>query len=305
MGEKMKQIIFFILIFISISSCQAQQERMQTSTEKVVVMNPFEYISSLTLPEKLELCGERIPLEIPEVRERAEREFYLLLQQPGQIILYLKRAGRFFPMFERIIAENGLPDDVKYLAVAESALYQSRSSKGAVGLWQFMEGTAKQLGLRVTNEVDERRNPEKSTQAAMRYLRQGLNARKGNWMLTFAGYNMGQQGVANAMAFQDSDSYFDLFLNEETSRFIFRIAIIKELMANAEKYGFKIPKWELYTPDKIKSIKVSNAISNLNDWAKSEGTNYKDVKLLNPWILGRSLPAPARGEYWEIAIPAK
>jgi len=301
----MKQIIFLIIIFITISSCEAKQDRREESTEKVVVMNPFEYISSLTLPDKLVLCGEYVPLEIPEVRERAEREFYLLLQQPGQIILYLKRAGRYFPMFEKIIAENGLPDDVKYLAVAESALYQSRSSKGAVGLWQFMEGTARQMGLRVTNEVDERRHSEKSTRASMRYLKQGNNSRNGNWMLTFAGYNMGQSGVANAMAFQDSDSYFDLFLNEETSRFIFRIAIIKEIMANAEKYGFKISKWELYSPDKVKSIRVTTAISNLSDWAKSEGTNYKDVKIFNPWILGRSLPAPARGEYWEIDIPAK
>lgn len=289
-----------LLIFaIAFNSCYAEQNNQRNTSQ--AEKSYFEQISSFTLPDKLELCGERLPLEIPEVRERAEREFYMLLQQPGQIILYLKRSGRYFPMYEKLIKENGLPDDVKYLSVAESALYQSRSSKGAEGLWQFMEGTARSYNMRVDKDVDERRHPEKSTRAALTYLKRSFASYK-SWAATFASYNMGQSGVSNAMAFQDSDSYYDLFLNEETSRFVFRIAIIKEIMSNSEKYGFKIPKWERYSPDNVRSVKVDGAIANLAEWAKANGTSYKDVKLLNPWILGRSLPAP-KGDAWIIAVP--
>jgi len=200
----MKKIVILLLLIVIVNSCYSQSKEI----ERAVYPNYFEFISSLTLPEKLELCGERIPLEIPEVRERAEREFYLLLQQPGQVILYLKRSGRYFPMFERIIKEYNMPDDIKYLSVAESALYQARSAKDAVGLWQFIEGTARAYGLRVDKEVDERRHPEKSTRAAMQYLRRAYN-RFNNWLLAFASYNMGAEGVANNLDFQGTNNYFD------------------------------------------------------------------------------------------------
>jgi len=296
----MKKIVILLLLIVIVNSCYSQSKEI----ERAVYPNYFEFISSLTLPEKLELCGERIPLEIPEVRERAEREFYLLLQQPGQVILYLKRSGRYFPMFERIIKEYNMPDDIKYLSVAESALYQARSAKDAVGLWQFIEGTARAYGLRVDKEVDERRHPEKSTRAAMQYLRRAYN-RFNNWLVAFASYNMGAEGVANNLDFQGTNNYFDLFLNEETSRYIFRIAIIKEIMENPEKYGFKVPSWERYKPDRTRKIKVSSSIANLAEWAKSQGTTYKDVKILNPWILGRSLPTPKSTEDWVVEIPEK
>ncbi len=254
------------------------------------------------LPSKMELCGEKIPLDNPEIREKAEREFYLLLQQPGQIMLYIKRSGKYFPTFERIIKESGLPDDLKYLSVAESALYQSQSSKGAVGLWQFMEGTARSHGLRVDKFVDERRNVEKSTYAAMKYLKNGYAAHK-SWFLTFAGYNMGNSGISRALDYQFGESFFDLYLNEETSRYIFRIAVIKEIMSNPAKYGFSFPKDEQYKPVKTKIITVDSSISDISNWAKANKTSYKYVKLLNPWILERSLPAPRSGEKWEIEVP--
>lgn len=297
----MKKIFYIFFSIVLFNACFSQSK---DSTKDSNNPNYFKFLSSLTLPEKLELCGERIPLEIPEVRERAEREFYLQLQQPGQIILYLKRAGRFFPMFERIIREYNLPDDIKYLSVAESALYQARSPKDAVGLWQFIESTARTYGLRVDKDVDERRHPEKSTHAAMQYLKRAYN-RFGSWIMAFASYNMGVEGVANNIDFQGSNNYFDLFLNEETSRYIFRIAIIKEIMQNPEQYGFNIPAWERYKPERTRKIKVTTSIPNLADWAKSQGTTYKDVKILNPWIIGRSLPAPKPGDLWIIDIPEK
>ncbi len=297
----MKKIVFLIVLMLFSKSCYTEANEARVEAEEP---NYFYFLSQLTLPDKLELCGERIPLEIPEVRERAEREFYLLLQQPGQIILYLKRSGKFFPMFERIIKENNLPDDIKYLSVAESALYQARSPKDAVGLWQFIEGTARTYGLRVDKDVDERRHPEKSTQAAMKYLERAYR-RFGSWIVAFASYNMGVEGVANNINFQGTDNYFELFLNEETSRYIFRIAIIKEIMQYPEKYGFRVPVWERYKPERTKIIKETSSIPNLAEWAKANRTTYKDVKILNPWILGRSLPAPKPGEVWLIRIPEK
>jgi len=262
----------------------------------------FEFLSSLKFPDELTFCGEKVPLDDIEVRERAEREYYLLLQQPGQIILYLKRAGRFFPMFEQIIRENNMPEDIKYLAVAESALYQARSRVGAVGLWQFMPETAKSMGLQVDDNVDERRHPEKSTRAAMRFLKQGYQSHK-SWILTAAGYNMGHSGVQENLNFQATDNYFDLYLNEETSRYIFRIALIKHLMENATKYGFKIKKEDLYTPYEFDLVTVDKAIPDLSAWARTMGYNYKQVKILNPWILKRSLPNPPKGKTYEIAVP--
>lgn len=258
-------------------------------------------ISNYNLPYELELCGEKIPLDDPDVLERAEREFFLLLQQPGQIILYMKRAGKYFPIYETILAEYGLPNDLKFLSVAESALYQATSAKSAVGLWQFMPGTAKNFGLIVNDFVDERRNPEKSTRAACQYLKAGYK-RHNSWLLALAGYNMGDGGIAGQMSYQYGNDYFDLYLNDETSRFIFRIAIIKEIMTHPENYGFNTSTIKKYSPERVKKIKVDSAIKNLSDWAIGNGTNYKSVKRLNPWILKKELPSPR--EYWEIEIPS-
>jgi membrane-bound lytic murein transglycosylase D len=290
-----------LIILIVVITCCSEPDRM-SSQPNIDQQNHFTFISSVDIPDELNFCGEEIPLDNPEVRERAEREFYLLMQQPGQIILYLKRSGRYFPMYERIIADNGMPDDLKYLSVAESALYMARSAKDAVGLWQFIPSTAKVMGLTVNDYVDERRHPEKSTIAAMKYLRDGY-AKHGSWILTVAGYNMGHTGVTQSLSYQNADDYFDLFLNEETSRFIFRIAIIKEIMKNHEKYGFSMDEEDWYQPYKTRTIKETKNITDLHTWAIENGTTYKWVKLLNPWILQRRLPSPPKGQTWEILIP--
>jgi hypothetical protein len=292
--------ILILLISVLLISCSDSKPLISGDNENE--QNFYEFMSSVKLPEKLDFCGESLPLDDQEIKERAEREFYLMLQQPGQLILYIKRAGRYFPMFEKIIKKHNMPDDIKYLSVAESALYQARSSVGAIGLWQFMPETAKIMGLQVDEFVDERRHPEKSTVAAMKYLRQGYERHK-SWVLTAAGYNMGHTGLMENLNFQSVENFFDLYLNEETSRYIFRIAIIKNLMENAEIYGFKIPKDELYKQDTYQLIKVNSAIQDLSAWARANGTSYKQVKSLNPWILKRMLPAPAKGQFYEIAIP--
>jgi hypothetical protein len=294
----MKKLILLIILIAFSCSENPHVIGQTANTEE----NFFKYVSSLKLPNDLELCGERIPMEIDEVRQRAEREFYILLQQPGQIILYIKRSERYFPTFEKVIRMHNMPEDLKYLAVAESALYQATSSVGAHGIWQFMEGTGRDMGLMINDYVDERRHPEKSTNAAMKYLKYGYE-KHNSWLLTLAGYNMGHTRVSRSLEYQSADDYFDLFLNSETSRFIFRIAIIKELMQNAEKYGFIIPKHERYQPRKTKTIEINTNISDIAEWAEKKGTTYKYVKLLNPWILKRELPYPRKGTSWEIEIP--
>jgi hypothetical protein len=255
------------------------------------------------LPDTLYLCGERIPLEIPEIRERAEREYFLLLQDPGQVMLYLKRSGKFFPMYDKLLKEAGLPEDLKYLSVAESALYQSRSVKSALGLWQFMEGTGKSMGLQIDKFVDERCHPEKSTLAAIKYLAKGYKTH-GSWISTLAGYNMGNFGVSESMTYQNALDYFSLYLNEETSRFVFRILAIKLVMTNPKIHGYNLVESDYYKPEATEKVDWPKSISDLSEWAIAQGTTYKQVKLLNPWILGRSLPSPQGGKIWEIELPA-
>lgn len=286
--------------------CESKAESSNSSQEIRInkdIDNFNSFISTIKLPEELSFCGEKVPLEIEEVRERAEREFYLLLQQPGQVILYLKRSGRYFSIYEKILKEQKMPDDLKFLSVAESALYMSRSTKDAVGLWQFIPSTAKMMGLIVNDVVDERRNPEKSTYAALKYLKSGFDAHK-SWFLAAAGYNMGHENLGKHLEYQSKDNVFDLFMNEETSRYILRIVMIKEFMEHPERYGFKLAKEDYYKPDNIKIVEVSS-IENLAKWADENGTTYKYVRLLNPWILNRYLPKHPKGGMYEVAIPEK
>lgn len=295
-------LVFSVLITVAfvVVECKPNQtyDNLNNNLSNKSSLNILGLVSNLKLPDKLDFCGEPVPLEDPEIRERAEREFYLLLQQPGQLVLYLKRSGKYFPIYEKIIAENNLPDDLKYLSVAESALYQSRSAKNAFGLWQFMEGTARSYGLRVDDWVDERSHFEKSTRAALKYLKNGRDV-LGSWTLAAAGYNMGNTGVQNAMSKQSSNNYYDLFLNEETSRFVFRIVIIKELMKNSANYGINFTQEDVYSLGEFKTINIKGAVDDLAKWAKENNTSYKKIKLLNPWILKDKLPS---GD-WTILVP--
>lgn len=300
----MKKILF--LFIFSLIACTSENEKNAGGAENNGgFWNHNEFISTVKLPDTLDFCGEPVPIDDPEIRERAEREFYLLLQQPGQIMLYFKRSGRYFPMYERVMREMNMPEDLKYLSVAESALYQAKSWAGAVGLWQFMKATGRKYDLHVSSYVDERRHPEKSTYAAMEYLSDAYE-KTNSWILSAAGYNMGVYGVQRRMNFQkSSNDYFDLFLNSETSRYIFRIVIIKEIMQHPEKYGFKIKKDDLYEPPNTETVSWGASIPDLSAWAIDNGTTYKHVKLLNPWIMKNRLRPPLSGQKYEILIPKR
>ncbi|GBD07755.1 Membrane-bound lytic murein transglycosylase D [bacterium HR21] len=261
------------------------------------------WVITARLPERLEFCGEPVPLERPDVREGIERELYILLQQPGQLVLYQKRAGRYFALFERYLRDSSMPPDLRYVAIAESALLPTvQSPKQAMGLWQFIPETARQMGLRVDDYVDERRHPERSTRAALQYLRQGYQL-FGSWTLAVAGYNMGHQQLQAQLREQGVANFYDAFLNEETTRYLYRIVAIKHVLENAARYGVAVPSAECYSELPVRIVRWTEGIADLVEWARRQGVRYKDVRLLNPWILRRQLPPPPPGEAYEIALP--
>ncbi|CUS81399.1 LysM domain-containing protein [Candidatus Kryptonium thompsonii] len=284
-------------IFVLLISMKDSKEIDKSKSTNEAFIN---YLSITHPPDIVFLCGERIPLEIPDVRERFEREFYIEFNE-NQLVLDLKRCGKYMPYIESKIKEKGLHPDLKYLAIAESRLLENAySSKGAAGLWQLMPETAKKYGLRVDEYIDERLHIQKATEAALSYL-QDLYKKFNSWTLALAAYNAGDARIKDALDFQWVDNYFDLHLNRETSRFVFRVAAIKELISNAHRYGFVLDTTKLFKPPKVKYVTVKGPIQNLALWAKLQGTNYKTLKYLNPWILKSSLPD---GEF-QIALPAE
>jgi membrane-bound lytic murein transglycosylase D len=254
-------------------------------------------------PEKIDFCGEEAPLSIPDVQERFDRELVVNENLHGSTILIMKRANKFFPVIEPILAKNNVPDDFKYLCVIESALTNATSSAGAKGFWQFMPQTAREKGMEVTELVDERYHLEKSTQAACEYL---LKAKEkfGSWTLAAASYNGGMAGLQKQIEFQQESNYYNLLLTDETFRYVFRILALKEIMQNPSKYGFAIPKEKLYVLQPTKKIEVDSSITDLAFFAKSQGVNYKELKLANPWLRDRKLDNLNKKKYI-IEIPVK
>ena len=202
----------------------------------------------------------------------------------SNLFLSIKRANRYFPIIIPILKKNGIPEDFAYLAVVESYLSTTaRSYAGAVGMWQFMKGTAKQYGLIVNDEVDERYDPVKSTEAACRYLKAAY-AKYGHWPTVAASYNAGMGRISKELDRQLAENSFDLYLNEETSRYVFRFIAMKLIIENPKKYGFFIIKQQLYQPVKFTEVKVSGSVSDWSDWAKSHGISYMQLREMNPWI---------------------
>jgi hypothetical protein len=252
-------------------------------------------------PTSVDFAGENTPLNIADVNERFERELLVNANLHASTILILKRANRAFPIIEPILKKNEIPDDFKYLAVIESALVNAVSSAGARGVWQFMPETAKEKGMEVNDCVDERYHLEKSTEAACKYL---LAAKEkfGSWTLAAASYNGGMTGVNKQIEIQKVSNYYDLLLNDETSRYVFRILALKEIMKNPEKFGFDIPKQELYELFPTRKIEIDSTVNNLADLAISQGINYKILKIYNPWLRDSKLENKNKKKY-SIDIP--
>lgn len=242
-----------------------------------------QVVNSYGLPKAIDFAGESVPLTIADVSERLDREMIINTNLHSTTTLILKRANRVFPIIEPILKKNGIPDDFKYLAVIESGLVNVVSPAGARGVWQFMPQTAKEYGMEVNDIVDERYHLEKSTQAACDYLKSAKN-KFGNWTLAAASYNGGVAGINKQIQRQGVTDYYDLLLTEETSRYVFRIVALKEIMKNPEKYGFNLPKEQLYFPIETKKIMVDSTVSDLASFAKKQGINYKVLKIHNQWL---------------------
>ena len=257
-------------------------------------------VSSLKVARPLEFCGERVPIEIQEVRERLEKELLLSLWDRPQVILWLKRSRRHLPHIEEILEKNGVPDDLKYLAIAEGALRpHAASRKGAVGFWQFTEYTGRENGLVINERIDERRNIFTSTQAATQYFTR-LHGTFGSWALAAAAYNMGEEGLMTEILEQGTNDYYYLYLPLETQRYIFRILSVKLIFSNPERYGFQLSPEDYYPPFAFDRIRVDCFRDTpIRIIAQAAKTHFKVIKDLNPEIRGRYLPEGSR----EILIP--
>lgn len=288
-------ILIFLVVFFYLRSEKALRQT------PVIITENERRISSPPIPDELVFSGERVPLEDFDVYERIDREFLVNTYWHSATLLYLKRANRWFPVIEPILRRNGIPDDFKYMSVAESGVMNAVSPDGATGFWQMMESAAKKYGLEINAEVDERYNVEKSTQAACDYLKEA-HSKFGSWTLAAASYNMGLDGVEKQIARQKTKNYYNLLLNDETFRFIARIVTLKEIFKDPRKYGFYFSDDDLYSEIETHVIKVNYPIKDLADFAKGYGINYKILKLLNPWLRDNFLKNKSRKNYL-IKIP--
>lgn len=274
--------------------------------------NNIEYQENITgnyavyafpVPENVSFAGEKIPVENFDVKESLDKEILKVAYWHSELFLYLKRANRYFPMIEKILKENGVPDDFKYLAVAESGLENVVSPAGARGVWQFLKSTGKQYKLEITNEIDERYNLEKSTKAACNYLKNSYKTYK-DWALVAASYNVGQGNLNKQIKKQQVHSYYDLLLNQETARYLYRTVALKLILSNPKNYGFRFRKQDLYPEIQTYNAVIDSSVSNITKLAKHFGTNYKMLKYFNPWLRKNKLTNPKKKVY-VLKIPKK
>ncbi len=260
-------------------------------------------IFALNLPIELDFANENVPLKLIDVKEKMDRELLVNTYWQSQTLLLLKRSNRYFPVIEKILKEEEVPEDFKFLALMESGLTNVVSPAGATGFWQLMKDAAKERGLEVNSTIDERYHLEKSTRAACAYLKEAKE-KFGLWTLAAASYNMGMTGLSNQLERQKATNYYDLVLNEETSRYIFRILAAKLILSNPKDYGFIYRDEDLYGPLRFKEFEVDTTINNLADFAFENGINYKTLKYLNPWLRDGYLPNSS-GKNYIIQIPTE
>ena len=240
-------------------------------------------VTSVPIPDTLDFAGERTPLENFDVLEALDRELLINTYWQSHTFLLIKRALRLFPVIEKILAKHGIPDDFKYLPVAESDLMNLTSPARAVGYWQFLKATAQEYGLEVNDEVDERYHLEKSTEAACKFLLRSYEL-YGNWTMAAASYNVGRTGLNRQIERQDSRYYYDILLNEETGRYVYRLLALKLIMTEPEKYGFIFEKDELYPPIPVYHVTVDTSVEDFAIFADRYSINYKVLKIFNLFL---------------------
>ncbi|MEE2953869.1 MAG: lytic transglycosylase domain-containing protein [Bacteroidota bacterium] len=291
---------FFILILtyqflVSSSSLKSEDQNYQEEFyDKYAIF-------SIVKPENIHFANETIPLNNSKTWERLDKELLKNTYWQSNTLLYIKRANKYFPIIEPILKENSIPEDFKYLAVIESGLEDVVSPSGATGFWQIMKSTGKEYGLEINNEIDQRYNLEKATELACTYLNDAYD-KFGSWTMSAAAYNMGINGAAKTIESQGSNNYYNLHLNNETSRYIFRILAIKTILESPKQYGFIIREKDLYDPVKKKNIVLNKSNIDLIKYAKDLGVNYKILREYNPWIRSETITNITSQNY-TIVIP--
>lgn len=268
--------IFCFLIFISYATEDPLSDKATANNLPQMVMAP-------DINRQFDWAGEAVPFTA-DARERLDRELMTNTYYHSSTLQVIKLANRYFPIIERILLENGIPDDFKYLAVAESGLRNARSGADACGFWQFRKLAAKEYGLEVNDEIDERYHVEKATEAACKYL-QWLKSKFGTWTDASAAYNVGPTNYKKEMSTQREQSFYDMNLNEETGRYVFRLIALKDIMQEPERYGYYLSQEDKYpSMDDYYEVTVDATVSNWGDYAHKYGITYRDLKLYNPWL---------------------
>ncbi len=275
-------IILFGAIYLNFLLPEVDENKITISNHQNEFNKYFKSFSLVT-PDSIIFANELAPINSNDIWERYDKEIHKNVYWQSNTIFYLKRANKYFPIIEPILKKNNIPNDFKYLAVIESGLENLVSPAGASGYWQFMKGTAIDYGLEVNSEIDERYHLEKSTQAACEYLQKAYD-RFGSWTMAAAAYNMGKGGLERKVKQQGSKNYYNLYLNMETSRYIFRLLAIKEIFENKEKYGFNLREQDLYSFPETRLININEEDINLFELANNLKINYKILKIFNPWL---------------------
>ena len=301
-----RKVTFVISLFLIVFLTHFFISSTYTSNSDTVHQQGFNSkynVYSVLKPDNLKFANENIPQSTFDVWERLDKELLKNIYWQSNTLLYFKRANKYFPIIEEILEKNNIPSDFKYLALIESGFEYKVSPSGAAGFWQIMKGTAREYGLEVNYAIDERYHLIKSTEAACKYLQKAYD-KFGSWTMAAASYNMGISGVQRQVKKQNTNNYFNLYLNDETSRYVFRIIVIKEIMENPRKYGFVFRQNDLYSYPSVKQIRVDSTINNLYSFAQENDINYKILKRFNPWLRTSKLPDESRRVYY-IDIPEK
>lgn len=296
-------LIVPLALFGAIQLFSFSKDEVAETKEYQHSFNTDYKIYALNVPENLFFAEEKVPLQLLDVHEKLDRELLVNTYWQSNTLLYLKRANKYFPIIEPILKKNGIPEDFKYLAVIESGLTPIVSPAGAAGFWQIMKTTGKEMGLEINSEVDERYHVAKATEVACKYLNDAY-AKFGSWTLAAASYNMGMGGLNRQLTKQQVQTYYDLKLNSETGRYVYRIMAAKEILSTPKKYGFQYRENQLWNGVQTEELKVTQTVSDLAIFAKDLGINYKILKEYNPWLRSNSLTLKSVSEY-TFDIPKK
>jgi hypothetical protein len=311
----MKNMLSYYSIFVAAgltfllfnSSQQVPQSTEKASSNPTAIPAEADgsvpqVIKSIDINKTYSFAGETVPTDNFDAFERLDRELSVNTYWHSSTLLNIKNSNRYFHLIEQILAEEGIPDDFKYLAVAESNLRNATSPAGAKGIWQFLKSTGQAYGLEINGQVDERYHVEKATRAACNYLKD-YHKRFGSWTLAAAAYNAGGTRISRLLNDQKAQSYYALNINEETSRYVFRIIAIKEILSDPASFGFYVELDQLYKPlDNYTLVTVDKSVANWGDFAIEHGTTYRLLKVYNPWLTSGSL-TNSKGKKYEIKVP--